>query len=343
MANDPDTVESFLTYLAKHANPDRFFPFPDAYRVDPKTNDPALSERFQPYSQNDKSNVMNALVNIQADINAKLREYIVNIPMQMAFHGTSIHPNIIEYQFKYDPIKERLRDNISSKRWYLFHGSSLSNWHSIIRNGIRNMSQTSLMSHGASIGNGVYLTNDLQTAAGYSDGRIKCVAVVELFEDPAKYQKNNSGVYVIPNDKLLIPRYLYKMKKIIMLKSTPVLDYYKKQKDASLSRKVPARRIMYEMKDIGAIPSLVVLSAGETNLVVVYKSVMIEILIQGFPYKQPIIRSVYELDKKLDKFDDQMIYLFDWLPSHNLSSVFMNMDLSGANMTNKEIILNYDY
>ncbi len=33
MAQAPDTVDDFLLYLAKNANPKRFFPFPEKYRI----------------------------------------------------------------------------------------------------------------------------------------------------------------------------------------------------------------------------------------------------------------------------------------------------------------------
>ena len=39
---------------------------------------------------------------------------------------------------------------------YVFHGSAIENWYSIIRNGIRNLSNTHMMTAGAAYGPGVY-------------------------------------------------------------------------------------------------------------------------------------------------------------------------------------------
>lgn len=333
-----DEVKEFLMYLAKHADSKRLFPFPDAYRVDPKVIDKALPAKLQPYTQNDENNLVNAIKT--ADDRAM--KYIMDIPMEIAFHEHSIHPNILEYQFRYRVVKERLRDTIASNRWYLFHGTALGNWHSIIRNGICNMSQTSLMTNGAASGSGVYLTDNLQTALLYTSGSVKCVAIVEVFEDPKRYLKHG-GVYVIANDKLIIPRYLYKIRGTVGHTGKDVLAYYKKQTDMMLARKSPSRRMMYEMKELSNLPLMVVLSISNQSISVAYDNIVFEILTQGFPFKRPIIRSVYKLDKKLKNFDEQMIYQHEWLPSVILATLFSSMQLEHANMTSEEIILNYDY
>ena len=39
-----------------------------------------------------------------------------------------------------------------------FHGSQIENWHSILRNGIKNMSGTALQLNGAAYGSGVYIS-----------------------------------------------------------------------------------------------------------------------------------------------------------------------------------------
>ena len=50
---------------------------------------------------------------------------------------------------------------------FLFHGSSLSNWFSILRNGLKNMSGTKLMINGAAYGSGIYLSHDVNVSFGY--------------------------------------------------------------------------------------------------------------------------------------------------------------------------------
>jgi ubiquitin-conjugating enzyme E2 Q len=169
----------------------------------------------------------------------------------MAYHGNSIHPSIKEFEFKYDPYVERMRDFQYKKRWYLFHGSPLGNWHSILRNGIRNMSNTSFMTNGAVRGIGVYMTSNLAMAIGYgsSAGGSACVAVLEILKNPKEYLKD-SEVYVIPDDSILVPRYLYRIKylspakNVAPLDGKPILEFLKKNKEATIQKAVPNRRIL---------------------------------------------------------------------------------------------------
>ena len=52
--------------------------------------------------------------------------------------------------------------------FFAFHGSSTANWYSIVRNGLRCLSQTALMANGAAYGTGVYLAANLSTSMGYT-------------------------------------------------------------------------------------------------------------------------------------------------------------------------------
>lgn len=52
--------------------------------------------------------------------------------------------------------------------FYAFHGSGLSNWHAILRNGLKNMSGTEGQLNGAAYGSGIYLAADSQTSFGYA-------------------------------------------------------------------------------------------------------------------------------------------------------------------------------
>jgi hypothetical protein len=55
---------------------------------------------------------------------------------------------------------ERYFNNLKKKHGSVFgfHGSSIENWHSILRNGIKNMSGTAGQLNGAAYGNGVYIS-----------------------------------------------------------------------------------------------------------------------------------------------------------------------------------------
>lgn len=50
---------------------------------------------------------------------------------------------------------------------YLYHGSSFYNWYSIMRNGLKNYSNTSMMANGSVHGNGVYFSDSISFANGY--------------------------------------------------------------------------------------------------------------------------------------------------------------------------------
>eukprot|EP00245_Coleochaete_scutata_P006747 TRINITY_DN2151_c0_g1_i4.p1 TRINITY_DN2151_c0_g1~~TRINITY_DN2151_c0_g1_i4.p1 ORF type:complete len:1043 (+),score=126.80 TRINITY_DN2151_c0_g1_i4:66-3131(+) len=56
----------------------------------------------------------------------------------------------------------------SSSSLFAFHGSSLENWYSIMRNGLRSLSDTGYMRAGASCGRGVYLSTCLGMSMNYA-------------------------------------------------------------------------------------------------------------------------------------------------------------------------------
>lgn len=51
---------------------------------------------------------------------------------------------------------------------FAFHGSRAENWHSILRNGLKNMSGTSMQLNGAAHGSGIYFACESATSFGYS-------------------------------------------------------------------------------------------------------------------------------------------------------------------------------
>jgi hypothetical protein len=53
---------------------------------------------------------------------------------------------------------------------FAWHGSSWGNWHSIVRNGLKNFSNTKYMTAGAAFGQGIYFADDISTSLGYSMG-----------------------------------------------------------------------------------------------------------------------------------------------------------------------------
>ncbi len=103
---------------------------------------------------------------------------------------------------------------------FLFHGSGKQNWYSLMSNGIKVASGTKLMTTGAAYGPGVYASNTLAVSFGYSGHtpsakdddandltKNQIVAVYEIIGNENTYMKTNA-IYVIPDDSLLIIRYL---------------------------------------------------------------------------------------------------------------------------------------
>ena len=120
------------------------------------------------------------------------------------------------------PAKERKFQEEKKKHgsFWAFHGSAFNNWHSILRNGLKNLSGTALMSTGAVYGNGIYLAADSNTSIGYARGgsgweksifneggnsNMQLLALCEVVN--ANYKAN--PYYVIPNEDHVITRYLF--------------------------------------------------------------------------------------------------------------------------------------
>lgn len=94
-----------------------------------------------------------------------------------------------------------------------FHGSRRENWYSILRNGVRCFSSTKLMSSGNSLGDGIYLADNLNYSAGYATSSTASAVpwmngmfmdgfyVVSICEviSPTKV-KEGSGIWAVPKE-----------------------------------------------------------------------------------------------------------------------------------------------
>lgn len=122
------------------------------------------------------------------------------------------------------PEKERKFQQLKKKHgaFYAFHGSYFANWHAILRTGLRNLSNTELMSAGAVYGAGIYLAKDSGTSSGYagaaagwpnsmfnptmgSADNYSCVALCEVIN--AGYKAN--PYYVVPVEDHVVTRYFF--------------------------------------------------------------------------------------------------------------------------------------
>ncbi len=316
-------MEEFLIELAKKANWERFLPFPDAYR---RTTRPG-----EPHTRAEYDRLFADLQELER--HPELKAEITKTRLKMTIHGkNSVHPSITELEFKYPYVDSFIIDKKYKKRWYLFHGSPKSNWYSILHNGLRNMSGSSLMTNGAAYGNGIYLTTSLAMAYGYGhrytydssqslDNEQKnhtpdhCVAVVELLVDPEPYKKAHD-IYVVPDASLLFPRYMYIMKHSPAADAVPVLEYYKKLRDASLVDKTKPKRVLNEIETLKS-NSLLIEVTSDNIYILLVNGHLIRMYLQNFPYQPHIFQLVYKLDRPSDNFDDKGIYKYkfnEWAP-----------------------------
>ena len=119
---------------------------------------------------------------------------------------------------------------------YAFHGSRGENWHSILRNGLKNASGTSLQLNGAAYGSGIYLSTISSTSFSYSmmgcynpqianqtpkeddglllqSGNWGCLALCEVAQVTSL--KKSGSIWVAPDEDSVITRFFFVYKSMI--------------------------------------------------------------------------------------------------------------------------------
>jgi len=123
-----------------------------------------------------------------------------------------------------EAIFRKKREEVKNRKggrgsFYAFHGSPFGNWHSILRVGLKNFSNTSLMTTGAVYGSGVYLAPDSGTSLGYARSAtgwdksifgkggvyLQCICLCEVIN--AGYRANPH--YVIGTEDHVMTRYFF--------------------------------------------------------------------------------------------------------------------------------------
>ena len=188
---------------------------------------------------------------------------------------------------------------------YLFHGSSLSNWYSILRNGIRVYSRTKLMSAGAAFGEGIYLSDSAAFSYNYGVDRYcasKCVAigVVQVLNAKETYKKA-PNIYVVENDKEVVLRYVIIMKGLnngILQRITKYFTVIKANEVAKSSidvLRVRMKRVEKELEKLESAGRKLGFGVGigdsvGDNIVVTIKNTIFQIYFpEDYPLKPPFI------------------------------------------------------
>ncbi|KAF4337905.1 hypothetical protein FBEOM_8270 [Fusarium beomiforme] len=135
-----------------------------------------------------------------------------------------MQPNWMQFRFAQgSPEKEQLffneLDKITRSQYptlFAWHGSPLSNWHSIIRTGL----DFSTTLHGRAYGNGVYLAKDFYTSQGYSSREsaqtwpssvlkvTSAISLCEIVNNPAQFVSINP-FFVVDRIDWIQCRYLF--------------------------------------------------------------------------------------------------------------------------------------
>lgn len=152
----------------------------------------------------------------------------------MGDNSVSGDANIQEYLiYNHEAVQEAKFQELKKKHGsvFTFHGSSIENWYSILRNGPRNLSNTKMMTAGAAYGQGVYSARQFATASGYcsyryygaqTDGlgtatswkhsivKQKCViGILEIIKIAGYSKSGDYDITVCPEDSHIMLRYVW--------------------------------------------------------------------------------------------------------------------------------------
>lgn len=135
------------------------------------------------------------------------------------------YENNEEYDIEMIPIRHsmdmeaRLQNSDGEKvpTVFMFHGSSIDCWYSIIRNGVKNCSSTKMMTTGSAYGSGVYLSPEVTISHGYCKGG-NILGIFEVDINSLKHKNVKTQVNVCMDDSKLLLRYLVILDKISIKK-----------------------------------------------------------------------------------------------------------------------------
>lgn len=237
-------------------------------------------------------------------------------------------------------------ENKFPQKYFLFHGSSLSSWYPIVKNGLKVMSGTAMMANGAVHGNGIYFSDSFQMSFGYSHreaklvngyGTPRIVGVFEILEDPVKWKKS-TGIYVINDENVLLLRTLV----LSDTNSAPSIDmtkYFLKeipfhvQTNKLNVNMLKNKRLDGEHKKLSLLEFIELIDIQDQHKwIVKFKKIKnidisLEIIFSNYPINPPIIKllnpdikisGLIGLDKR---FEIYALNLTNWKITNNLCEI----------------------
>lgn len=164
-----------------------------------------------------------------------------------------VESNDIELEKHFNTTIRKLPDDVNT---YAYHGSYITNWYSILFNGLYTPSASDyLMANANAHGKGVYLSNSFNFSLGYCrSSKYKIVGVFQTINDLKKYKKT-INIYVVPDSKDLILRYLIYFNSASTSASNAFDNYFIDKKNyiqpsTSVITKRANRRVINELRNL---------------------------------------------------------------------------------------------
>jgi hypothetical protein len=293
---------------------------------------------------------------------------------------SNIYEENIQFDITYSPdIENKFK---TPQIHYLFHGSGSSNWYGMLRNGIKNFSNTKLMTNGAVYGPGIYLSDSLTFAKGYSSkyysnntNELLIVGVCQVKQEINAYKKA-PNIYVVADDSELLLRHI-----IIMNKTNKIQEiekYYRVDVPSqySLSNKnifkVSNKRLTKEIEflekfrkklDKSIFEDFIIDSKLEPvlqlniKLILITKQIVdINIILRDFPNNPPIISLDNIIIKNKNFFNNNIYIDNDIIPKNwtitnklvdfidKITKIIESNEIEVINQNNQisDIIMKYD-
>ncbi|KZO91180.1 hypothetical protein CALVIDRAFT_602424 [Calocera viscosa TUFC12733] len=156
------------------------------------------------------------------------RAHVVSMPEDEQFtemttgHQFRISTSTRAHASAFESMKQR------HGSFFAWHGSSAANWHNILRNNLKNASNTPMMSAGAAYGPGIYLAKNSSTSMSYSGGfghggvagqsrfwnsqfesNLRILALCEVANSPQVQIHHTSGIITCSEETCVTLRYLF--------------------------------------------------------------------------------------------------------------------------------------
>ena len=137
---------------------------------------------------------------IVTDLNSNIIQ--VDFPSEILGEKFLIYHTKLSKELKFQTNKK----NMGS--FFLFHGTKLRNMYPIIRDGLKVMSGTVMQTAEQLYGQGIYMSNVLDTSIGYTNSNY--IFLCEVLGTPDMYKKM-TDIYVVPNENDVVVRLVIKL------------------------------------------------------------------------------------------------------------------------------------